>query len=488
MQRKFHQTGPCAGKQPAPEKPAVFRRPGRGRMLLAGGLALCLTGLWTAGQGLYLEKTAEWRHAFLPGRDVVLSGNRVIVARREGGVEIRDITDPANPLRIGTAETPGLATALAVDGNLLLVADGAAGLQVFDLAVPEQPRRAGHCPLPAIPAGVALRSDLALAASGESGICLISLENPALPRMRGALDTPGFAGAAAIQEEYAYIADGSQGLRIVRISNPDLPAETGFCLLDGPAVDVCVQGGLVLVALSCQGVAVVDVTDPAAPFVRGYVRTAGCAAALALDGTRLWVADGPAGVQTVDITDPDHPVLLTGSGMAEPLDQAAGIGVYGGVAGVAYGASGKIALYRVPAIPFLTIDGLITLNAGGLTGVTLNGAPGIPLATTGEYRATVPAGWSGTVAPARAGYSFSPGQRTYQSLGEAQTGQNFTATALFAPGDVNWDHVADALDASRLAAFLAGDELALTIPEAAHQDSNAVLNAVDLVLLQLKIQ
>jgi hypothetical protein len=47
---------------------------------------------------------------------------------------------------------------------------------------------------------------------------------------------------------------------------------------------------------------------------------------------------------------------------------------------------------------------------------------------SGNYSFTVPADWSGTVTPSKAGAIFSPTQRTYTTVAANQTGQNYTAT------------------------------------------------------------
>lgn len=45
--------------------------------------------------------------------------------------------------------------------------------------------------------------------------------------------------------------------------------------------------------------------------------------------------------------------------------------------------------------------------------------------STGAYSCVVPAGWTGTVAPSAAGYSFSPLSRSYSNVSSDQTGQDF---------------------------------------------------------------
>jgi hypothetical protein len=59
---------------------------------------------------------------------------------------------------------------------------------------------------------------------------------------------------------------------------------------------------------------------------------------------------------------------------------------------------------------------------GGAKTATADGA--------GNYAITVPAGWSGTVTPSRAGYFFLPPSRTYAAVQANAAGQDFSSVAV----------------------------------------------------------
>jgi hypothetical protein len=73
----------------------------------------------------------------------------------------------------------------------------------------------------------------------------------------------------------------------------------------------------------------------------------------------------------------------------------------------------------------------ISGNAGA-AGVTLAYTDGIPKTfmsdASGNYSITVPSGWSGTVMPVKAGFTFTPSSLTYSNITASQAGQNFIAT------------------------------------------------------------
>ena len=82
-----------------------------------------------------------------------------------------------------------------------------------------------------------------------------------------------------------------------------------------------------------------------------------------------------------------------------------------------------------PTLNLYTISG----NAG-VGGATLSYVDGTTKTVTanssGDYSFAVSYGWSGTVTPSRAGYTFVPANRPYASISINQTGQNYTATPV----------------------------------------------------------
>ena len=67
---------------------------------------------------------------------VFIAGQYAYVADFDAGLLIIDIIDPANPILIGTCDTPGNARAVYTEGNYAYVADGYRGLQVISIADP----------------------------------------------------------------------------------------------------------------------------------------------------------------------------------------------------------------------------------------------------------------------------------------------------------------------------------------------------------------
>ena len=88
------------------------------------------------------------------------------------------------------------------------------------------------------------------------------------------------------------------------------------------------------------------------------------------------------------------------------------------------------------AIPLYSISG----NAG-VAGATLSYTDGTPRTVLsqvdGSYSLTVPAGWSGSVTPTHACFTFSPASRNYTNLASNQPSQDFAPTVKAGCADVS---------------------------------------------------
>jgi hypothetical protein len=89
-------------------------------------------------------------------------------------------------------------------------------------------------------------------------------------------------------------------------------------------------------------------------------------------------------------------------------------------------------------VPQINIAGSVSAGELGLAGVIMNGLPGNPQTdNNGNYTGTAGSGWSGTVTPTLAGYSFSPLNRVYTNITANQTAQDYTANPVPATIHVN---------------------------------------------------
>lgn len=125
----------------------------------------------------------------------------------------------------------------------------------------------------------------------------------------------------------------------------------------------------------------------------------------------------------------------------------------------------NITIQRADAVTY-TISGIVTLAGSGtrLPDVLMQGLPSAPSTdASGSYTDTVPAGWSGTVTPFKAGYYFVPASTSYTNVQAHRLSQNYVAYPV----------VLHHFDVSAVGPVTAGLPFALTIT--ARDDQNRVV-------------
>ena len=234
------------------------------------------------------------------GAGVVLSGDYAYLAGGTGGLRIIDVSEPHNPVEIGTLDTPGQAMDVAVQGDYAYVADHYQG-----------------------------------------GLRVIAVSEPSAPWEVGSYDTPGHALGVAVLGPYAYVADYWEGLRVIDVSVPTAPTEVGFIDLPERTVDVVVRDLLAYVG-TFAGLWVIDVSNPTAPSDIGFMGTSARASGLVLSGDYAYVAADDyyadtGGLYVVDISNPAEPTQVGYCPLPSPVWDVDVAGNYAYVAGTRSG-------------------------------------------------------------------------------------------------------------------------------------------------------
>jgi len=219
---------------------------------------------------------------------------------------------------VGSVDTPGVATSVAVSGSYAYVADVYMGLQVVNIATPGSPvivRSVG--PIPEA-VGVAASGNHVYVAEWDFGLHVVDITRlPEEAVIVGSIDTPGEASSIAVSGSYAYVAGGSSGLQVVDISTPGAPVIVGNVDTPDEAWRVTVSGSYAYVADISEYddsiLRVVDITTPESPVIVGSFDTPGYVSEVAISGSYLYVADGGAGLEVLlpQCETPPVPVLIT---------------------------------------------------------------------------------------------------------------------------------------------------------------------------------
>ncbi|MDH6107236.1 hypothetical protein NWP22_15435, partial [Anabaenopsis tanganyikae CS-531] len=235
---------------------------------------------------------------------VEVVGNYAYVADRYAGLQIIDISNPANPARTGGYDTYGRALEVEVVGNYAYVADYDGGLQIIDISDPANPTRIGGYDTSNNQArGVQVVGNYAYVADSRLGLQIIDISNPASPTLTGRYrENWSDARDVAVVGNYAYVAFEYGGLEIIDISNPANPNRTGGYNPPGNDRGVQVVGNYAYVATYFGGLHIIDISNPANPTRTGAYDTSGLATDVQVVGNYAYVADGDAGLQIIDVS------------------------------------------------------------------------------------------------------------------------------------------------------------------------------------------
>jgi hypothetical protein len=342
-------------------------------------------------------------------RSVEVHGNRACVAyyshgSKLGGIQILDVSDPTQPVRVASFETGDSGVGVGVNGAIAYIAflnpyTFIGGLHVVDVAHPGGPLRLGTFYTFVDPQAMVVDGARVFVADGEDGLRAVDVSDPSNPVDAGAWTSadaahPGTAHDVVVASGRAYVADGEAGLRIVDVASPGGMAEVGAFAPEGTDIlSVVVEtdglggGARAYVTDRSLGLRVIDVSDPAHPALLSEMALPDVANGLALDGHLLYVAAGVSGLQVVDVTDPQQPRVVGSAGLVGNTSYFFDVTVSDGRAYVADIINGlQVIDVRAPAAPALAggrdlpgtaVGAALATGIGGDTALVASGDGGL---------------------------------------------------------------------------------------------------------------
>jgi hypothetical protein len=228
-------------------------------------------------------------------------GHLAYVASWDAGLEIFEVADPTNLVRLGHCDTPGLARGVHVVGGLAYVADQAGGLQVMDVRNPRQPFWLATAPTLGSALGVRVSAGKAYVAASGAGLEIFDVSDPLWVVRLGRMDTPGVAEDVELTGTSALVADYNQGLKIIDVSNPFVPTLVGEFAAPGDSFHVQVVSNLAYVAQGVAGLDAVAATNPAVPLLTLVGQPQASVHAAAVSGKHAFLADRTRGFVVAEL-------------------------------------------------------------------------------------------------------------------------------------------------------------------------------------------
>jgi len=225
-----------------------------------------LVGRYNAGSGnttfrIYVDESTNT--AYLLQR-----GNWDGVTNIGGGLHILNISDKANPVKIGEFAAPDNLMGMFIDGDF---------------------------------AYITIAGDWTGSEHRNAGLYIVDISNPALPQLAGVFTTTGYVQGVHVSGNLAYIASQA-GLYVVDISDPSQPFKVGFNHHCGDWLTVA---GNYLYQAAGDGFRVFDITIPTYPIEAGYYYAFGGIQDIQFANNIIYGTGGGPGVMAVQFFPPE---------------------------------------------------------------------------------------------------------------------------------------------------------------------------------------
>ncbi len=255
-------------------------------------------------------------------RDLHIVGNLAYIANGFSGLSIVDISNPNNPILLGSRDTPGDASGIDVEGNYAYIADYTSGLQIIDVSNPNNPTMAGSYEGSVSPRTLDVEGNFAYLAGSSGGLKIVDVSDPYNPTLAGIYG----ASANGIQTvgNLTYVASPTSGLQIIDVSNSSATTLTGSYDLT-TAYNVRVLGNLAYIADINFGLYIIDVSDPTDPTLAGSYRLRSGAFGLDVSGHYAYITNDVDNLQVFDVSNPSAPTLI-GTYFGKRLSEVSVIG------------------------------------------------------------------------------------------------------------------------------------------------------------------
>jgi len=312
-------------------------------------------------------------------------------------LEIVDVRDPSKPAWLASYRPAegGYLNGIDVAGGVALIAlssdsTGAGGLHALDVSDPAQPRRLGHNGTPTNATGVRIQGEYALVADSHTGLHILDFRNPVALPIVGHCPSVYNPLAVDAAEGRVYLR-GQWTLEVFDVTDIANPQARGsYADYSGYAWDVKVVGTSAFLARG--GIEVLDVSDPN-DLVRVTEIPEEGVSGLAVLGQNLYLAAGQSGLLVYDIGNPSQPVPAGQSRTLSPaqrLDLADGYAFVVGVQGLEIYRLGTaaIGIARQPLSQVFTNNGqalVLEAHGGSIAPLTYQWSKdGWPLANDGR--------------------------------------------------------------------------------------------------------
>ncbi|WDD99719.1 LVIVD repeat-containing protein [Thalassomonas actiniarum] len=236
-------------------------------------------------------------------------------------LEIFDINEPLNPVKVSVFELPGNGRDIVIDGQYAYVANGYRGLSILDISDVTAPTVVKTIDVTSFGSTrtVIVEGDYAYVGTGN-GLKIVDITSPADAVIVAELGINDVT-AMQLQDQYLYLADSNivydiggvdfftPTLKIIDISTPASPQQIASLDIDSYALSVVVAGSHVYLGKRYGGgIDIVDISEPATPVLIKNIEASVSINAMKKQGDTLYVSG--SSFKLFDIAAPASPVVI----------------------------------------------------------------------------------------------------------------------------------------------------------------------------------
>ncbi len=347
-------------------------------------------------EGATYDISVSGNYAYLTGSAKTIGDDHT-----KTGLEVIDISDPANPIVVGFVETDD-PRRISLYENHAYIAD-ISGLKIVDVNDPYHPAVVFDDDTGFV-GGVTVSGGYLYSTSGTSPLGLLyinrfDIKNPASPKLMGRIKSNGGINSVYASGDYVYVSMERSGLDIVHfprtealnwrmeghidlpvtgdepgsiftddnllfltdesgevqifdINDPSNPTFTSSYNTPGTASGIFASDGYAYIADGSAGLLILDIGDSAGPIRTGGCNTPGNAVDVFVSDNIAYVVDDSVGIQLIDISDRDNPVI---TGAIDTSRSTRAVCVSGNHAYAANGSGGLLVVdITDPENPFVS--------------------------------------------------------------------------------------------------------------------------------------
>jgi hypothetical protein len=237
--------------------------------------------------------------------DVQILDNFGYFVGRELGLSIFDLTDPLNPVLVGSCpNSVESASKLQVINDIAYVTTYGTFVTI-DVGNPSMPTKLDGLSL-GHPTNLYVDDNMAYVANDNGSVEIIDVSNPNAIEIEGQYRAQRLANAIEIKDNFAYVADSRKGFQVIDISDTAKPVWIIRDDYPSGATDIALKGEVAYVAKEEQGLQIFDVNTPFSPTVIGNYPYSVSEIEL---GDNLAYVVGGGEFQILDLSDPISPTL-----------------------------------------------------------------------------------------------------------------------------------------------------------------------------------